>query len=133
MSMYYYCVENQNLVGVQDHQPNVPASITVYTVSEEDHKKAFGKDATHYFDVNAGKVLPLAEIVIDNRKAESDYYNLKAQVALSDWKVLRHIREKALDLPTTLTEEEYVALELQRQNTVEQIRSIKETLDPGLV
>jgi hypothetical protein len=32
-----------------------------------------------------------------------------------------------------LTEEEYVALEQQRQNTVEQIRSIKETLDPGLV
>ena len=129
----YYCVENQNLVGVQEHEPNVPSSVTVYTVSEEDHKKTFGKDATHYFDVTTGKVLPLSKVALDKRKVETDYHNLTVQVGLSDWKVMRHIREKALNIPTTLTEQEYLALEQQRQNTVEQIRSIKETLDPGLV
>lgn len=133
MSMYYYCVENQRVIGVQDHMPNVPSSVTVYTISEEDHKKAFGENATHYFDVHACKVLPLAKVAIDKRKSEADYYKLTAEVALTDWKVLRHIREKALNLPTSLTEEQYIALEQQRQTTVEQIRSIKETLEPGLV
>jgi hypothetical protein len=35
-------------------------------------------------------------------------------LASTDWKVLRHIRQKALGETTSLTEEEYLALELQR-------------------
>ena len=132
MSMYY-CVENQKVIGVQDYEPNVPQSVKVYSVSDEDHKKSFGQNATHYFDAVLGKVLPIPSKELDKIQTEKQYHNLTTQVGLSDWKVLRHIREKALDLPTTLTEEEYVALEQQRQNTVQQIRSIKETLDPGLV
>ena len=132
MSMYY-CVENQKVIGVQDYEPNVPTSVKVYSVSDEDHKKLFGQNATHYFDAALGKVLPIPSKELDKIQAEKEYHKLTSEVGLSDWKVLRHIREKALDLPTTLTEEEYVALELQRQNTVQQIRSIKETLDPGLV
>lgn len=33
----------------------------------------------------------------------------------TDYKVLRHLGQKALSLPTSLTEEEYLALEQQRQ------------------
>lgn len=33
----------------------------------------------------------------------------------SDWKVLRHIRQKALEIPTSLSDEEYLALEEARQ------------------
>jgi hypothetical protein len=131
--MQYYCVENNQLVAVQNHEPNVPASVSVYPISNEDHDKTIAPNATHYFDITLRKIVPLPQSFIDKRDAEKQYYKLTSEVSLSDWKVLRHIREKALELPTTLTEEEYVALELQRQNTVEQIRSIKETLDPGLV
>ena len=34
----------------------------------------------------------------------------------SDWLVLRHLREKFLDIPTTLSDSEFRALEQKRQN-----------------
>ena len=133
MSMYYYCIENQKVVGVHNYEPSVPSSVKVYEISEEDYNRTIGSNATHYFDAVSCEILPIPSEALDKIQAEKEYHKLTTEVGLSDWKVLRHIREKALELPTTLTEEEYVALELQRQNTVEQIRSIKETLDPGLV
>jgi len=33
----------------------------------------------------------------------------------TDWKILRHLRQQALDLTTSLTEEQYLELEQQRQ------------------
>jgi hypothetical protein len=131
--MHYYCIENQKVVGVHNYEPSVPSSVKVYQISEEDYNRTIGSNATHYFDVVSCEILPIPSASLDKIQAEKEYHKLTTEVGLSDWKVLRHIREKALELPTTLTEEEYVALELQRQNTVEQIRSIKETLDPGLV
>lgn len=42
-------------------------------------------------------------------------------LADSDWKVLRHIRQKALGEPTTLTEQEYLALEQQRADAASRV------------
>jgi hypothetical protein len=42
-------------------------------------------------------------------------------LASTDWKVLRHIRQKALGETTSLTEEEYLALELQRSQVAASI------------
>jgi hypothetical protein len=39
----------------------------------------------------------------------------------TDWKVLRHLRELTLGTTTTLTEEEFIALELERQNMAKSI------------
>ena len=36
-------------------------------------------------------------------------------LADTDWKVIRHIRQKALKIETSLTDEEYLALEAERQ------------------
>lgn len=41
---------------------------------------------------------------------------------MTDWQVLRHIRQKALGVRTSLTEEEYLALELQRQDASTKIQ-----------
>jgi hypothetical protein len=42
-------------------------------------------------------------------------------LAESDWKVLRHIRQKALNQQLTLSEEEYLALEQQRSDAAASI------------
>lgn len=42
-------------------------------------------------------------------------------LTLTDWKVMRHIREKALNRPTTLSEEEYINLELERERQADSI------------
>jgi predicted nucleotidyltransferase len=33
----------------------------------------------------------------------------------TDWKILRHIRQKALNITTSLSDEEYIQLEQQRE------------------
>ena len=33
----------------------------------------------------------------------------------TDWKILRHMRQQALNVPTTLTDAQYLELEQQRQ------------------
>lgn len=43
-------------------------------------------------------------------------------LAFSDQRVLQHIREKALNLPQRLSDEEYLEFEQSRQFAVEQIR-----------
>jgi len=45
----------------------------------------------------------------------------KAFLNSSDYKVLRHIRQKALEIQTTMTEEEYLELEEQRQAAAQSI------------
>ena len=39
----------------------------------------------------------------------------------TDWKVMRHIRQKALGIETTLSEEEYLELETERHNKAIQV------------
>jgi len=49
-------------------------------------------------------------------KVEQEKINAEAlaYLASTDWKVLRHIRQKALGHPTTLSEEEYLQMEQDR-------------------
>jgi hypothetical protein len=39
----------------------------------------------------------------------------------TDWKVMRHLRQKALGEPTSLTEEQYLELEQQRSDAASRI------------
>lgn len=61
-----------------------------------------------------------------NSKAASLIYNLKKDLDSSDYKVLRHIRETALGIKTTLTPAQYFRLEAQRESLVRQIREIEQ-------
>lgn len=61
----------------------------------------------------------------NNLKADSAIYSLKKDLDSSDYKVLRHIRETALGIETSMTEEQYLNLEAHRESIVRRIREIE--------
>jgi hypothetical protein len=111
--MYYVCVENDQIVSVLNYEPNVPESVEVHEISDEDHELL--KNRTHYFSIAAKSVESNSDEMLEVFNLEKEKQNAKLSLAESDWKVLRHIREKALGIPSTLTEEEYIDLENNRQ------------------
>lgn len=117
--MYYVCVENGNVVSIMNYEPALPPSVTVTTITDDEHKLI--QDRTHRFDVATKKVVsaPQSELTTEeNRKKNAaDLEFLRS----TDWQVLRHIRQKALFIQTSLTDEEYTALELQRQSAASRI------------
>lgn len=74
--------------------------VSVMTEAEQTEVSAFMETIVE--DVEAG------ESLLTNNE-------VRAFLAETDWKVLRHIRQKALGQETTLTEEEYLALEAERE------------------
>jgi hypothetical protein len=61
-----------------------------------------------------------------NLRAETKIYDLKKQISDTDYKVLRHIRETALGIPTSMTQQEYLVLEAKRESIVRQVREIED-------
>lgn len=110
--MKYVCIEENRIVSVLDYEPNVPSSVEVITISEDDHKLI--NSGTHYFDINSKSVMQKPKLILDKIEEEKNKNDLRQFLNDTDWKVLRHIRQKALNTQTTLTEEEYFALEESR-------------------
>ena len=117
--MYYVCVENGNVVSILNYQPSVPSTVTVTTITDEQHKLL--ENRTHRFDPASKTVIsaPSDELTaIETQKTNAaDLEFLRS----TDWKVLRHIRQKALNIPTSLTDAEYTALEQERQTAASRI------------
>ena len=111
--MKYICIENNAVVSVLDYEPNVPSTVEVVKVSLDNFALIEAK--THYFDPIT-KTIEKAKDE-DLLKIHQESTNIKNLTFLSesDWKVLRHTREKALRIPTSMTEAEYIALEQERQ------------------
>ena len=61
-----------------------------------------------------------------NEKALDLIFKLKKQLSETDYKVLRHIRENALKITPSMTEEQYLILEAQRESLTRQIREIQD-------
>lgn len=117
--MYYYCIENQQLVSVMEHEPNVPDTVTVVTVSRENHQKI--QDRELWVDVIQKCVVPmpserLTKIAVDQQNQDSRVF-----LQSTDWKILRHLRQQALGLPTSLTHDQYIELEHQREDAARSI------------
>ena len=111
--MKYICIENNTVVSILDYEPNVPSTIEVVKVSLDNFALIEAK--THYFN-------PVTKTIEKNKdedllKLHQESINRKHLTFLSnsDWKVLRHTREKALGIPTSMTEKEYLSLEQERQ------------------
>ena len=117
--MYYVCIENNQAVGILNYKPSVPNTVKVVEISDLDYKKL--ENQTGRFDVSACKVVDLSADVLS--KKEIELKNAKEQEFLNstDWKILRHIREKALNLPTSLTEQQYLELEKSRNDAAARI------------
>ena len=112
--MRYVCIENNNIVSVLEYEPNVPSSVTVVPVTDEHYNLILGE--THYFDISSRTVLPLANEVLAQKTQEQANSADREFLNRTDWKVLRHIRQKALGTPTTLSDAEYLTLEQQRND-----------------
>ena len=111
--MHYVCIENNQVTGIQSYEPEVPNTVSVVTITDEQHQQIMNQ--THRFDVPSRTVVAVNSAIL----AEKEQYRLngieREFLNSTDWKVLRHLRQKALGLPTTLTEDQYIELEQQRQ------------------
>jgi hypothetical protein len=111
--MHYVCIEDNVIISILNYEPSVPESVTVVTITDEDHAQI--ENQTHFFDVETQTVKPVADEIFAQK--EQDKLNAVEREFLNstDWKILRHLRQKSLDLTTSLTEEQYLDLEQQRQ------------------
>ncbi len=110
--MYYVCIENNNVVSVLNYMPNVPSSVTVIEITDEQHNQITAE--THKFDVATKTVIVNPDYSNSAKEQEKKNAVEREFLRNTDWKVLRHIRQKALGQSTTLSEAEYLELEQQR-------------------
>lgn len=111
--MHYVCIEDNKITAILNYEPAVPATVSVTIISDADAAKI--RAETHFFDINSKTVVALAGTVIAQK--EQDRLNGIEREFLNstDWKVLRHLRQKALGIPTSLTDTQYLELEQQRE------------------
>lgn len=110
--MHYVCIENNKITGIQSYEPAVPATVSVFTISDSDHVKIMAQ--SHEYDVATHSVIPVAASIAA-AKAQYLVNGLEREFLNStDWQVLRHLRQLALSVPTSLSAEQYLQLEQQR-------------------
>jgi len=111
--MHYVCIEDSKIISILSYQPNVPSSVTVVEISDAQANQITAQ--THYFDI-IDSTVKAVDSAITMQKAK-DLSNAQEREFLNstDWKVLRHLRQKALNITTSLSDAEYLQLEQQRQ------------------
>lgn len=117
--MKYFCIENNVLSSVLDYEPNVPDTVEVVVISDNDYKLI--EDKTHIFDIESKKVVERSAESKAQLSSLEEKQNALQFLNQTDWKVLRHIREKAINIKTSLTEAEYLTLEQQRAEAASKI------------
>jgi hypothetical protein len=109
---YYYCVEDNQLVSILNYEPSVPTTVTVTLVSNQDHQLITSGECWFNVDSHCVETRPdSARQLEEEQRRQAEH---RAFLQRTDWQVMRHIREQALGQPTTLTQEEYLELERQR-------------------
>jgi hypothetical protein len=101
-----------NIVSSEDMVYRVnDKTIFSIEVSEKDIQNI--EAGTHEFDVSTKSIVPISSIEpLEFKRQQS--IDIKTFLRSTDWKVLRHLREKALGLETSISEEEYLELESKR-------------------
>lgn len=117
--MYYVCIEDHRVINVLNYAPEVPATVQVVEIDNSDYELLTSR--SHYFDISASTVLPYSASVIDAREQQKLNKTHQLLLAQTDWQVLRHIRQKALGIPTSLSEAEYLDLELGRNQAANSV------------
>jgi hypothetical protein len=103
-----------------DYEPSVPDTVNITVITDEEHEQLSSR--THYFDIPSSSVLPYDTVALDQLNQLTVNEEKIRFLAKTDWKVLRHIREKALRIPTSLSEDEYFDLEVQRHTAANAIK-----------
>ena len=118
--MKYICVEDNRVCGIMEYEPNVPDTVEITIITDEEHEQLSSR--SHYFDIPSRSVMPYNDTALDQlNQLTVNEDNIKF-LAKTDWKVMRHIREKALRIPTSLSEDEYFDLEMQRHDAASAIK-----------
>lgn len=118
---YFVCVEKDAVVSICNYEPNVPKSVKKIEISKLDYEKL--QMPSYYFDVTTSKVEENEEIKTQLETESTNQVHLD-MLNNSDWMVLRHLREKALGIETSLTDAEYLALEEKRELAAKSILSV---------
>ena len=126
--MYYVIIENGGISSILGYEPNVPETHTVIEISNEVYE-SITTAKTHYFDLADNTVKSYGQTHLDSEAAKEAQRITNAEkrkfLADSDWKVMRHIREKALSQLTSLTDQQYLDLEQARATAAAAIVEIQ--------
>jgi len=127
--MNYLLIENEQLVGVCDYEPNVgDDDIKILTYSGNIPKERIlyinGKieDSNNYVFIN-GKYVKRTKAVENLIKINADATNYLTD---TDWLVIRHRDQLALGQTTSLTNEQYLDLLAKRQAAREKVNEYVE-------
>ena len=117
--MYYVCIENNLVTGIMSYEPAVPEAVRTVTISDEQYNQIMAQ--THRFDITTNNLVSVPSQELEQKAR--DVLNAVEREFLNstDWKVMRHIRQKALGEITSLTEEQYLELEQQRSGAAGRI------------
>lgn len=121
--MKYVCIENNTVISLLDYQPSVPSGVSVVEISDDNANLL--EAGTHVFDVATQTVISKSDADISQENTLAQNGQEREFLNATDWKVLRHIRQKALGITTTLTEEQYLALEREREDAAQRIVDIE--------
>jgi hypothetical protein len=122
--MYYVIIENDQITSVLNYEPELPDTATAISITDEQYS-SITIENTHYFDLETRTVVshPQEKINLEIQNKQQEIINAEKREFLnsSDWKILRHLREKALSMDTTLSEIEYLELEQLRNDAAKDI------------
>jgi hypothetical protein len=126
--MYYIVIENGGISSILNYEPNVPETHTVVEISNAEYASIVTAK-THYFDLADLTVKSYDQTHIDTEAAKEAQRITNAEkryfLENSDWKVMRHLREKALGQATSLTDQQYLDLEQARATAAAAIVEIQ--------
>lgn len=117
--MFWYCVEDQRLISILAYEPTVSPGVQVIPITPQQHQDI--EQGRLWFDPAKTAVVPVPDPVKSRQSQDQRCQQLRSFLANTDWQVLRHIREQALGLPTSLTQAQYLDLEQQRQQAAKNI------------
>lgn len=118
--MYYVCIENEKIISILNYQPNVPDSVRIEEITDSDFDKI--QNQTHYFDIITNSVISVGDEELERQRINKENIEPREFLNSTDWMVLRHIRQKALGIATSLSDQEYLSLEQQRNDAAAKIK-----------
>ena len=111
--MYYYCIENNQLISVVNYKPNTPASVICVEVDDVAHSAI--ERGEWWFNLDGMCAEPKPQPMLDSMVADIARKNNLSFLAATDWQVLRHLRQQVLGVETSLTHDQYLDLERRRE------------------
>lgn len=117
--MHYVCIENDQVISTLNYRPNVPNTVSIVEITDIQASQL--QAGTHLFDLASRSVSPVASSVLDRKEQEVANAQEREFLNSTDWKVLRHLRQKTLGLPTSLTDAEFLQLEQDRNAAASRI------------